>query len=161
MLLPRSDFPAGEFHLSPIETLRGLDPAADNCDPSGWVRAGDQETAANVTVGALSGTIRYTVELFAVQADPNLPTWKKTCLPYRGDREIMHGVDLPGTPEWAVAIESARPGSDSTMHAIWGYYRGVLVSAWVSGQGTDVTSDVRALVPMLFEKQIARLETLA
>ncbi len=157
MLLPQHDFPAGDFHLSPIETISGQDQVIDTCDPAGWVHEGEQETAANVSAVAPGGTVKYAIELFTVQTDPGLTTWERECLPYDREGLVFRGADLTGTPEWAVATESTRQGSESSMYSIWGYHRGVLVHASVSGKRDDLAPDAQAIVPRLFEAQIARL----
>ncbi|MGW0047107.1 hypothetical protein GV791_08945 [Nocardia cyriacigeorgica] len=157
MLLTQHDLPPGDFHVSPIEILSGLDQVTDACDPAAWVQEGDQETAASVSVAAPAGTVKYAVELFTVQTDPDLTTWESDCLPYDREGLVFRGVDLTGTPEWAVATESTRQGSESSMYSVWGYHRGVLVHAYVSGKRDDLAPDVQAIVPRLFEAQTARL----
>ncbi|WP_328435340.1 hypothetical protein [Nocardia puris] len=157
MLLPRSEFPDGNFHFSPIRTVDGLDPTTDECDPRGWVRDGDQETAANVTFDE-PNFIRYNIELFAVHTDPGLAEWEVECLPYSDSRTTFQPANLPGAPEWATTIEVYGPNSESTAYSAVGYYRGILVQAYVSGNRDDLNSDALELVALLFQKQVERLQ---
>ncbi|MFD4443736.1 hypothetical protein ACFWPK_28580 [Nocardia sp. NPDC058519] len=156
LLLPESEFPSGgKFHLSPIAVITGLDTVTDRCDPSGWVKKGDQETAANVTFD--SSSLRYNVELFAVGSDPGLIEWSATCLPRTVSGSLMRAAKMEGVPKWAVAIENSK--GDKTTFSVFGYFRGILVHTYVSGSRSDVTAGVQSIAPRMFNMQISRLES--
>ncbi|MFC4128109.1 hypothetical protein [Nocardia rhizosphaerae] len=158
LLLPESDFPAGgEFHRSAIEVVRNLDAPTDSCDPRGWVRDGDQETAANVMVGA-DERLRYSIQLFAVGEDLDVVAWKMRCLPRTDSKEESRAATSTVLPDWAVVVETARVASDKLTHWAAGSHRGILVMASVSGPRNAVTADSRTLIERMFNAQIERFD---
>lgn len=158
LLLPESGFPSGgSFHLSPIRTDSDLPPSADKCDLNSFVQNGDQETAANTITGG-GNELRYGVELFATQHEQDLDAWKKNCVPRTDGRTTTQSADVQGIPPWAVSVEIVRSNSKKTMYSVIAYYRGLLVSASVSGNKDDISEDAQSALVRMFNKQIDRLE---
>ncbi|MGN2638328.1 hypothetical protein ACWEKT_38200 [Nocardia takedensis] len=158
LLIPESDFPVGgKFRLSPIRGDGTPTSGDDKCDPNSWLASGFQETAANVTVGTDSA-LRFGVELFTLHTDPDLTTWRTTCLPRTDDHATMSVTELPGVPSWAVAVEVSASGADTAGYTILSSYRGILVSVSVSGPRDKVTTNSRSEMVRMFTAQITRLE---
>lgn len=134
MVIAESEFPPvpdGKFMFTSVRTVDfGGDADRDQCDPSGWVREGDQEAGARVISDSTGA--RYNIEVFHTKTKTDLLSWAGDCLPRTEGNTSTSRIDLAGLPLGTISVEQSDNGTPRMYLAV-GYIRGLLVSAYLSG----------------------------